>query len=50
MSYLGHIENLKDNSKYNFYSLASTDWNFNHLIIESYKDFLISTSHLKRFL
>ena len=38
-SYLGHIENLKDNNKYNFYSLFSDEWNSNHLIIEPYQDY-----------
>ena len=48
MSYLGHIENLKDNSKYNFYSLASTDWNFNYLIIEPYKDIFNNYKSFKK--
>ena len=39
MSYLGHINNLKDNEKYYFYSFFADDWNSNHLIIEPYKDF-----------
>jgi hypothetical protein len=38
MSYLGHINNLKDNDKYNFYSFFVDDWNSNELIIEQYED------------
>ena len=47
-SYLGHIENLKDNSKYNFYSLFSDEWNSNHLIIEPYQDYFNNYKPFKK--
>ena len=47
-SYLGHITNLKDNDKYNFYSLSADDWNFNYLIIEPYKDFFNNYKDFKK--
>ena len=47
-SYLGHIENLKDNNKYNFYSLFSDEWNSNHLIIEPYQDYFNNYKPFKK--
>ncbi len=48
MSCLGHIENLKDNSKYNFYSFFFDDWNSNKLIIEPYKYIFNNNKPLKK--
>ena len=48
MSYLGHINNLKDNDKYYFYSFFADDWNSNHLIIEPYKDFFNNYEPFKK--
>jgi hypothetical protein len=47
-SYLGHIEYLKDNDKYNFYSLFSDEWNSNELIIEPYQDIFNNNKKFKK--
>ena len=47
-SYLGHIDTLKDNDKYNFYSFFLDDWNNNELIIEPYKDIFNNSKPFKK--
>ena len=47
MSYLGHINNLKDNDKHNFFV---DDLNSNELIMERYKDILNNKKKFKKIL